>query len=332
VDVATLKAEFSYQFQEVNGYPLRNRIFAYNTRLSRLQSRVAPLSNLLTQRSRAGRLIKWMLGIAPERSLPSVQRVDFDSFLKRTKKKDKTNGKAIALYIDEFTRYLDTELGIHAIELLEGLGYDVVLFKAESGRSYISKGFLKQAQNLASKNEAALLGFAKKKIPVVGLEPSAILTFRDEYKRFGLSSDTADAIAGNAFLLEEFLALEISEGRIRTDQFTRDSRTVKIHVHCHQKALGDQKSTFDVLNLPENYSATLIPSGCCGMAGSFGYEKEHYEVSMKIGELKLFPSVRKSDPEAIIAANGTSCRHQILDGTGRRALHPVSILREALLP
>jgi Fe-S oxidoreductase/FAD/FMN-containing dehydrogenase len=331
VDAATLKAEFSYQFQETNGYPLRNRIFAYNTLLSRLQSRVAPLSNLLTQKGWGSRLIKRLFGIAPERSLPGVQRVDFDAVLQKVKSRDKTNGKTIALYIDEFTRYLDTELGVHAIELLEGLGYDVRLFKAESGRSFISKGFLKQARDLAHKNEPALLEFAEKGIPVIGLEPSAVLTFRDEYKRLGLASAQADLIAGNAFLLEEFLSLEISAGHIHSGQFTKEARRVKIHVHCHQKALGDQKSTFDVLNLPENYSATLIPSGCCGMAGSFGYEKEHYAVSMKIGGLKLFPTVLKTEPGVIIAANGTSCRHQILDGTGRRALHPVTILRDALL-
>jgi len=331
VDVATLKAEFAYQYQETNGYPLRNRVFAYNTQLSRLQSQVAPVSNLLTQKGWGSRLLKSLLGIAPQRSLPGVQRVDFDSVLKSVKQTSTTSGRSVVLYIDEFTRYLDTELGVHAIELLEGLGYDLMLFKAESGRSFISKGFLKQARDLARKNQSALLEFAAKGIPVVGLEPSAVLTFRDEYKRLGLPSAQADAIAGNTFLLEEFLASEIAGGRIHADQFTKEARTVKIHVHCHQKALGEQKSTFDVLNLPENYSATLIPSGCCGMAGSFGYEKEHYEVSMKIGGLKLFPTVLKTDPEVIIAANGTSCRHQILDGTGRRALHPVSILREALL-
>ena len=331
VDVATLKAEFSHQFQEKNGYPIRNRIFAYNTLLSRLQSQAAPLSNLLTQKGWGSHLIKKIFGIAPERSLPGVQRMNFDAVLKRVKRKREKPGMPLALYIDEFTRYLDTTLGVHAIELLEGLGYDVELFKAESGRSFISKGFLKQARDLAQKNKAALLEFAQKGIPVIGLEPSAVLTFRDEYRRFGLPAPEAERIAGNAFLLEEFLSSEISRGHIRADQFTKEPRTVKIHVHCHQKALGDQKATFDVLNLPENYAATLIPSGCCGMAGSFGYEKEHYEVSMKIGGLKLFPAVLKSDPEVIIAANGTSCRHQILDGTGRQALHPVTILREALL-
>jgi len=147
-----------------------------------------------------------------------------------------------------------------------------------------------------------------------------------------LSNDkeATDAIAKNAFLLEEFLSQEIEKGTISKDQFTKEPKTVKIHGHCHQKALSNQKVTFDVLNLPENYKVSIISSGCCGMAGSFGYEKEQYELSMQIGELKLFPSIRKCEEDVIIAANGTSCRHQIYDGTQRSAKHPVTILKEAL--
>ena len=126
------------------------------------------------------------------------------------------------------------------------------------------------------------------------------------------------------------MASEIEKGNITADHFITQEKQIKIHSHCHQKSLSNQKVTFDILNLPENYKPTIITSGCCGMAGSFGYEKEHYDVSMKIGELKLFPSIRKSSIETIIAANGTSCRHQILDGTGRKALHPVTILKNAL--
>ena len=127
------------------------------------------------------------------------------------------------------------------------------------------------------------------------------------------------------------MAKEIQSGVLTSDQFTKEAKTVKIHTHCHQKSISNQKVTFDVLNLPKNYSVSIISSGCCGMAGSFGYEKEHYEVSMQVGELKLFPAVRKAADEVIIAANGTSCRHQIYDGTKRKALHPITILKEALL-
>ncbi|MCK5440818.1 MAG: FAD-binding oxidoreductase, partial [Maribacter sp.] len=241
------------------------------------------------------------------------------------------HSKKVILYIDEFTKYMDVHLGKDAIELLVALGYDVQLYYGESGRTYISKGFLKQAQKLAKKNIERLKGHAKKNIPILGLEPSAILTFRDEYKRLTNDKKAVEAIANNSFLLEEFLAGEVERGAVEANRFTKEAKTIKIHNHCHQKSLSDQKVTFDILNLPSNYSVSIINSGCCGMAGSFGYEKEHYEVSMQIGELKLFPAVRNTDENVIIAANGTSCRHQIFDGTGKKAQHPISILKNALI-
>ena len=173
--------------------------------------------------------------------------------------------------------------------------------------------------------------FLDDNVIIVGLEPSAILSFRDEYQRLHEDKEALDKLAGKSFLIEEFLASEIAAGQINSDSFTDEERTIKIHSHCHQKALSNQKVTFDVLNLPKNYKVSIIASGCCGMAGSFGYEKEHYETSMKVGGLKLFPAISKSGKEVIIAANGTSCRHQIKDGTEREAEHPVSILRKALV-
>jgi FAD/FMN-containing dehydrogenase/Fe-S oxidoreductase len=330
VDVATLKAEFAFQYQEQNGYPLRNRIFAYNTRLSRLQSRVAPFSNLLTQSGVFATLLKQVLGVAPNRSLPKVQKVDFQAYLGKALKPKQAHRGKVVLFLDEFTQYLDTQVGLDAIDLLAGLGYQVELFKADSGRAFISKGFLKQARALANTNASGLADFAASGVPVVGLEPSALLTFRDEYARFGLSAEQASEIASNCFLIEEFIAGEHREGRIGPDNFTQEVREIKIHVHCHQKALSNQKVTFDMLNIPRGYSPTLITAGCCGMAGSFGYEKEHYDTSMKIGGLRLFPAIAKTPEKVLIAANGTSCRHQIFDGTGRVARHPVSILKEAL--
>jgi Fe-S oxidoreductase len=166
--------------------------------------------------------------------------------------------------------------------------------------------------------------------PLIGIEPSAILSFKDDYKRLADDKESLSKISDNTFLIEEFLQNEIKLGNIQQDQFTHKAKTIKFHGHCYQKALSDVKSSFDILNLPKNYKVTVIPSGCCGMAGSFGYEKEHYEVSMTIGEQTLFPAVRKADDTTIIAANGTSCRHQIKDGTNRIALHPVTILRQAL--
>ena len=168
-------------------------------------------------------------------------------------------------------------------------------------------------------------------IPLIGIEPSAILSFRDEYLRLAEHRQDASVLAKKTFLIEEFLSAEIEKGKITSAQFSSEKKTIKIHAHCHQKAMSNVKHTFDLLNLPENFKVTIIPSGCCGMAGSFGYEKEHYEISMQIGEQTLFPAVRKAEKNTIIVANGTSCRHQIKDGTQKNAHHPVSILKDFLL-
>ncbi|WP_375324541.1 FAD-binding and (Fe-S)-binding domain-containing protein [Flagellimonas sp. GZD32] len=332
VDVSTLKAEFLYNYQEANGYSLRSKLFAYNTQLNALGSKMSGLTNAVYDSSVLGGLLKKASGVAPERSLPKVYKFNFDAHLEKYKvKRTDISKPRVVLYIDEFVRYLDIEVGKDAIELLCKLGYEVELFYAESGRTYLSKGFLKQAKKLVSENMENLKPFLDEKVPIVGLEPSAILSFRDEYQRLHDDKPLLEKLAAQSFLLEEFLAAQIAEGHITSDKFTEEERTVKIHSHCHQKALSNQKVTFDVLNLPKNYTVTIIASGCCGMAGSFGYEKEHYETSMKVGGLKLFPAVEKSPEDTLIAANGTSCRHQIKDGTKREAQHPVSILRQALV-
>ncbi|KQC29033.1 FAD-binding and (Fe-S)-binding domain-containing protein [Flagellimonas eckloniae] len=330
VDIAVLKAEFLYQFQETNGYSLRSKLFAYNTKLNAFGSKIPWLTNALYESKKLGGLLKKTSGVAPERSLPKVYNFNFEGFLDKSKKESEPSGKKVVLYIDEFTQYLDVEVGKDAIELLCKLGYDVQLFFGESGRTYLSKGFLRQAKKLVHKNLEKLETILEENLPIVGLEPSAILSFRDEYKRLHHNKKQAEKLASNSFIMEEFLASEIHKGNISSDSFTLEERVVKIHNHCHQKALSNQKVTFDVLNLPKNYKVTIIASGCCGMAGSFGYEKEHYKTSMQVGELKLFPAVRKSSADTIVAANGTSCRHQIKDGTKREAQHPVSILRQAL--
>jgi Fe-S oxidoreductase len=213
------------------------------------------------------------------------------------------------------------------------LGYDVnVIDHLESGRSYLSKGFLKQAKGIADKNIHTLSRKISAQTPLIGIEPSAILSFRDEYPRLATNKTAANAIANCTLLFEEFFASELKMGNISASQFHKEYKTIKIHNHCHQKALSNQKVTFDMLNLPVNYSVTIINSGCCGMAGSFGYEKEHFEISMTIGEQKLFPAIRKTSDNVLLAANGSSCRHQIKDGTKRDAMHPAVILLNALNP
>ncbi|MDC6364758.1 MULTISPECIES: FAD-binding and (Fe-S)-binding domain-containing protein [Flavobacteriaceae] len=332
VDVAALKAEFLYQYQETNGYSLRGKLFAHNTKLNAMGSKLAGLTNAIYDSKIFGGLLKKVTGVAAERSLPKVYNFNFEKHLEQSKTiNNNQSSQKVVLYLDEFTRYLDIEVGQDAIALLSGLDYEVELFYAESGRTYLSKGFLKQAKKLVAKNMERLQEVLEQNVPIVGLEPSAILSFRDEYQRLHDDKTLLQKLASNSYLIEEFLASEVASGKITSNSFTEEERTVKIHNHCHQKALSNQKVTFDILNLPKNYKVSIIASGCCGMAGSFGYEKEHYETSMKVGGLKLFPAVRKASAETIIAANGTSCRHQIKDGTKRDALHPVSILRKALI-
>ncbi|WP_340073675.1 FAD-binding and (Fe-S)-binding domain-containing protein [Leptobacterium sp. I13] len=330
VDVAILKTEFLYQYQKQHGSSLRDRLFAHNTRFNKIAATFPWLSNKLMNNQLFGKMIKNSFGIASKRKFPKVSSINFDKFLYLTKN-EKVRHKKIILFIDEFTQYTDIEVGKDAIVLLTRLGYNITLFYGESGRTYLSKGFLKAAKRLAVDNVDRLKDLISDEVPLIGLEPSAILSFRDEYKRLVDRKNTNKYILSNSLLIEEFIVKEVHEGTITPDQFTKEKQQVKIHVHCHQKTLSNQKYTFDMLNLPKNYTVTLINSGCCGMAGSFGYENEHYDVSMAIGSLKLFPAIKKTASDVIIAANGTSCRHQILDGTGRIAKHPVTILKEALL-
>ena len=250
---------------------------------------------------------------------------------------NKTQGatqKKLFLFCDEFTNYNDTQIGISAVLFLEKLGYDVVIpHHMESGRTWLSKGLLRQAKQIANKNISLLSPLVSAGTPLVGIEPSAILTFRDEY--IDLAEDhqfeTAKTLSKYVFTIEEFLAAEIQKGNITKEQFTKEKRLIKLHGHCQQKAMSSMSASVQMLSVPENFTVDIIPSGCCGMAGSFGYEKEHYELSMKIGELVLFPAVRNQPADVLIAAAGTSCRHQVKDGTGRRAMHPVEILYQALL-
>jgi Fe-S oxidoreductase len=219
------------------------------------------------------------------------------------------------------------------VELLELLGYEVVIPRhAESGRASISKGLLRRAKKFAEQNVRLLSGVVSATEPLVGIEPSAILGFRDEYPVLvdPTLREAARELAPHCLMLDEFIAREAGAGRITPDLFNDEARTIHLHGHCHQKALASTEPTVQMLSLPRNYAVKTIPSGCCGMAGSFGYEAEHYDVSMKVGELVLLPFVRQASPEDLIAAPGTSCRHQIHDGANRKALHPAEILRHAL--
>jgi FAD/FMN-containing dehydrogenase/Fe-S oxidoreductase len=333
VDMATLKAEFLYHYQQANGVPLRSKVFANIGSLNGLAAAVPALSNAVLGNKVTGGILKKILGVAPQRSLPPVGKSLRTWFKKaQPKVKGPLKGK-VYFYCDEFTNYNDPEVGKAAIQLLLGLGYQVEIPQhPASGRAHFSKGLLKEAQALAQENLAIFQPLLSAETPLIGVEPSAILGFRDEYPRLVASDQQAAAVAcgQHTLLLEEFLVREAQAGRISSEQFSAEARQVWVHGHCHQKAIAGVACTAQALSLPANYSVQTIPSGCCGMAGSFGYEKEHYEVSMQVGELVLFPAVRKTQAEDIVAAPGTSCRHQIADGTGRKALHPAEVLWAAL--
>jgi Fe-S oxidoreductase len=333
VDVAALKAEFLYQYQKSNGVSLRTKVFAFNNRLNRIGSKLNPVTNFIFSNKLTSGVLRKMFGIAKERSLPLLSNKSLSKAYQSKQKQVVTTNfiKAVYLFNDEFTNYLDTDIGIDAIELLRSLHYEVILVDhVESGRAFLSNGLLEQAKDLANKNVKVFKDLVTEESPLIGIEPSAILTFKDEYIRLADDKDSAKEIAKNVFLIEEFISNEIVIGHIKSSQFTSVEKTVKFHGHCHQKALSNQIHSFNVLNLPKNYKVTIIPSGCCGMAGSFGYENDHYKLSMKVGEQTLFPAIRKASESTIISANGTSCRHQIKDGTDRVAKHPITILREAL--
>ncbi|WP_346881640.1 FAD-linked oxidase C-terminal domain-containing protein [uncultured Algibacter sp.] len=334
VDVASLKAEFQYQYQKENGVSLRTKLFAYNNKLNTYGSILPKVTNFMFSNGLTSSILKKSLGIAKERRLPLLSNKSLSHYLKNDYNETlaKKTIKTVYFFNDEFTNHLDASIGKDALLLLKALHYNVVVLNhVESGRAFLSKGLLKQAKQLANKNVSVFKDKISKDTPLIGIEPSAILTFKDEYLKLADDKIAAKTIASHTYLIEEFIQDEITQGHIKPEQFTLDTKIIKFHGHCHQKAMSNQLSSFTVLNLPKNYKVTIIPSGCCGMAGSFGYEKEHYHVSMKIGEQTLFPAIKKAAKDIIISANGTSCRHQIKDGTNRNAKHPISILKGALL-
>lgn len=334
VDMSRLKAEFQYQYHKANGTPIRSKAFAYIDKVNRIGSLFPVGYNILLNNKLTGGLAKRILGVAPQRSIPTIQ-----SSLKKWYKKNIEHIrpsqpiKSVYLFCDEFTNRNDTHIGKKAIQLLSVLGYDVVMVDhAESGRAAFSKGLLDYAKKCAERNVQVFSKIVSNKKPLIGIEPSAILSFIDEYPDIvdGDYVDAAKELTNYTYLIDQFVANEIRLGNISKDNFTTNAKNIVLHGHCHQKALTNIEDSIELLSHPSNYNVELIPSGCCGMAGSFGYEKEHYEVSQQIGELVLFPALRNVNAETIIAAPGTSCRHQIKDGVQRTALHPVEILYNAL--
>lgn len=327
VDIATAKTEFLYQYKKEHGSSLSQRMFAYNIKMIQLGSLLPKMSNWIFNNKITSSWIKQIGNIASQRNLPRIQRPNF----KRLPEYQVTQKTEVILLIDEFINYMAGSIAEDSIVLLRELGYQVTIVSGlDTGRSFLSKGYLDQAQGEINKNLNKIAPILKANSVLVGIEPSAILSFKDEYIRLADDKEKAIKIANKTYLIETFIAEEIKKGNITSSSFIDEAKEIKIHNHCHQKALGNQKDTFDILNLPIGYKPTILPTGCCGMAGSFGFEKDKYDLSIKIAELHLATAVRKADKEVIIAANGISCRQQIEHTTTRQAKHPISILREAL--
>ncbi len=337
VDMAKLKSEYLYQYYQSNRIPLRSRAIAAYSKIQSLASYFAGTYNFIIENKLTSNFAKRIIGFAKGRSLPKVYRQTWKKWIKRNLEQLNSSIKnevgELFLFIDEFTNFNEVPLGIKTCKLLSQLGYRIIVVDhKESGRAKISKGFLKQAKKLAEQNVNVFYGKVNSTIPLIGVEPSAILSFRDEYPDLlrGGQKEQAMELAKNIFTVEEFLSREFQAGKITQEQFTDEKLIVHYHGHCQQKALVGTNPAKSILEIPINYKVEEIKSGCCGMAGSFGFEKEHFELSMKVGELVLFPAVRSAKENDLIVASGTSCRHQIKDGTSKKSQHPVEVLFGAL--
>jgi Fe-S oxidoreductase len=298
VDMAKLKAEFLQHSYDARGVPLRAKLVANFSRSSRWASRVPWVWNALFGTPWSRRLLNRMVGFHPDRTIPRLHATTVERWARR--RGATAASRRVYLFCDEFTNYSDTPLGQKAILLLERLGYEVLIpGHLESARTWLSKGLVRKAKAIANENVRRLADLISEETPLIGIEPSAILGFRDEYIDLaeGPLQARARSLAKNCLLFDEFMWREHAAGRIRSGQFVAREQRIVLHGHCFQKALGSNVPTINALQIPTGYTVEAIPSGCCGMAGSFGYEKEHYALSMQIGELVLFPAVREQSKE-----------------------------------
>lgn len=336
VDMTRNKAEWLQHRHERRGVPWRSQLTAMLPAVERVAVKVPWLWNGLVSRGPVAAIVKGMMGFDRRRSLPVMPQQSLRSWMKRNPgdpSKVKPGYPKVWLFADEFTDLEDAQVGIDFVILLRTLGYKVEIPKhVDSGRILLSKGMLDKARCLAERNVELLADIVSDLSPLVGLEPSTLLSFRDEYPDIVREEyrERAKRIRKNALLYDEFIVSEIEAGRIKPTDFRKWNVEVYLHGHCHQKSLASVEKSKEMLEFVPGMTVHKIDSGCCGMAGAFGYQKENYEVSMAVGEETLFPTVRAASPESLIAAPGVSCRRQILDGTGRTAYHPVTIMRMAL--
>jgi FAD/FMN-containing dehydrogenase/Fe-S oxidoreductase len=332
VDMAALKTETLAAYHDQHGVPLRSRMFGSIRVLNRLGSAAFPMSNLASGWRPARRAAERWLGVSAARPLPRFQRQDLRRWFGRRPAPTVPPSQGELIFLaDSFTTFTEPSAGRAAIELLELAGWQIRFEDAGCcGRASLSKGLVDQARRMAAGMVERLGEAAARGVPIVGVEPSCLLTLRDEYSALLPGDPRALAVAAATRLPEEVLLEAVADGRLVLPQENPVSgHRVLFHGHCHQKALAGTAATTALLRSIPGADVIEIDAGCCGMAGSFGFEAEHYELSMSIGELRLFPAVRSEDEDTIIAATGVSCRQQIQHGTGRPARHPLEIVRQA---
>jgi len=334
VDMARMKIEFLHHYHKRHGYRLKDRLVAYLPRYAGVAARLAPLVNLRNRIAGLAWLGERLTGISARRALPEWRT---DTFLAGTPDPKAAPGaREVVLFVDTFTNSFEPEIARAALRVLEAAGYAVRIARSADGRrplccgrTFLSTGMVDEARREAQRMLDALLPFATRGVAIVGLEPSCLFTLRDEFKAVLPGKDT-DTIAGQAMLFEEFLASESDAGHLVLPLKGGGTTRALLHGHCHQKAFDAMPAVHKVLNLVPGLAVEPIESSCCGMAGSFGYEAEHYDVSMKMAEAALLPRVRAADAATVVVADGTSCRHQIRDGAGRDAIHVARVLERAL--
>lgn len=341
VDMAKMKVEFLHHYKTKNGYTLKDKLIAKLPEYAHWGARLAPLLNLRDKVPGLAKLSEKWFGFSEKRSLPQWQRKTFWNAAPQFATRDEvlSAAKPVVLFVDTFNAFFESDNAMAALKVLQAAGYTVrAATKTASpdgkalccGRTYLASGMVDEARNKLRELVAELLPYAKKGIAIVGLEPSCLLTLRDEALVMGLGED-AKLVSEHALLLEEFLAREAKAGKLDAlkSQLKPINKSILLHGHCHQKAFDAVSPIMDVIKLIPGAKPELIESSCCGMAGSFGYEATHYDVSMQMAELSLLPAIRKQ-PDAIVVADGTSCRHQIQDGAQRQAVHVAQLLASQL--
>ncbi len=338
VDMTKLRSEILQQKYSRHGTPLRSWMVGRMAKMEEFGALVRPLYNFFATWKPSSTIIKKMVRFSADRQIPTLSRYSMRKLVAQENEiVGNMSGRKVYLFADEFTNHQEAELGLTFAKLLMKLGYSVEIPKhVESGRAAFSKGCLKLAKKYAVRNVQMLSSKITEDAPLVGIEPSCILSFRDEYPDIVPAEMryTAKKLSKNCLLFDEFIMKEVAAGHINHEAFKSIDSEIYLHGHCHQKSLIGVGKCAEMLRLIPEAKVNVIPSGCCGMAGSFGYEKEHYETSLAIGEMILFPAVRKATSDSykkvIVAAPGTSCRQQILDGTGIKALHPIEIMYNQL--